>query len=216
MELTMQNTLMEYSPNTELLEQENFEWGHESSPGVLGETLEMELAAELLEVKDEQELDRFLGKLISSVGRGLGKLVRSPIFKSVGGVLKGIAKTALPLAGGALGTFVGGPLGASIGSNLASMAGNALGLELEGLSQEDREFEAARQFVRFASEAVKNAAGSPSPDVISAAQAGAMQAARKFAPGLLDGLQTPQRAPAYRHTSGRWSRHGRNIIIVNC
>ena len=76
--------------------------------------------------------------------------------------------------------------------------------------------EAARQFVRFASEAVKNAAGSPSPDAISAAQAGAMQAARKFAPGLLNGLKTPQRAPAYGHTSGRWSRHGRNIIIVNC
>ena len=30
------------------------------------------------------------------------------------------------------------------------MAGNLFELELEGLSQEDREFEAAKQFVRFA------------------------------------------------------------------
>ena len=37
------------------------------------------------------------------------------------------------------------------------MASNLFEMELEGLSQEDREFEAAKQFVRFASEAVKNA-----------------------------------------------------------
>lgn len=44
-----------------------------------------------------------------------------------------------------------------IGSNLASVAGSALGLELEGLSPEDREFEAAKQFVRFAGQTVSNA-----------------------------------------------------------
>jgi len=37
------------------------------------------------------------------------------------------------------------------------MVGKALGLELEGLSLEDREFEGAKQFVKFAGETVKSA-----------------------------------------------------------
>ena len=49
------------------------------------------------------------------------------------------------MAGSALGGMVGGPLGAQLGGSLANMAGSALGLELEGLSNEDREFEAAKQ-----------------------------------------------------------------------
>ena len=76
--------------------------------------------------------------------------MKSPIGQAVGGVLKGVAKKALPIAGGALGAYFGGPLGAKIGSGLAPAAGSALGLELEALSQEDREFEGGKQFVRFA------------------------------------------------------------------
>jgi hypothetical protein len=39
---------------------------------------------------------------------------------------------------------------------LSSLARQVLGLELEGLSPEDREFKAIRQFVRFAGETMKN------------------------------------------------------------
>jgi hypothetical protein len=92
------------------------------------------------------------------------------------------------------------------------MAGRALGLELEGLSQEDREYEAARQFVRFASEAVNNAVQSPSPDPIAAARSASVTAARRYAPGLLRGRGVS--APALR--GGRWVRQGRNIVVVNC
>lgn len=108
---------------------------------VFNESEVMELAAELLEVTNEAELDRFLGNLIKKAGSALGKVVKSPIGQAVGGVLKGVAKKALPIAGGALGAYFGGPLGAKIGSGLASAAGSALGLELETLNQEDREFE---------------------------------------------------------------------------
>jgi hypothetical protein len=212
----MQTALMEYQPELELFEQENREWAGETGPGVLGETEEMALTAELLAIRDEGELDQFLGKLIRSVGRGLRKIIRSPVFRAIGGVLKGVTKTVLPIAGGALGTFVGGPLGATVGSKLASMAGSALGLELEGLSQEDREFEAARQFVRFASEAVKNSAASPAPDPVAAAQAGTAAAARRFAPGLLSGLGPQTPFPSLHRRTGRWFRQGRNIVVVNC
>jgi hypothetical protein len=216
MESTMQNLLTEYSPEAEMFETENFQWTGKAGSGVLEETEEMELASELLAINDEQELDLFLGKLIQRVGRGLGKIVRSPAFEAIGGVLKGVAKNALPIAGGALGTLVGGPLGATIGSGLASIAGSALGLELEGLSQEDREFEAARRFVRFASEAVKNTAISGSADPIIAAQSATAAAARRFAPGLLNAQQMTPSLPVGHADSGQWVRRGRNILILNC
>jgi hypothetical protein len=211
----MSTPLTQYQPELELFENEQLEWSGASGSGALGETDEMELAAELLEVRDEQELDRFLGNLIKKVGSAVGTAVRSPIGRAIGGTLKGVLRTALPVAGGALGTFVGGPLGTAIGSNLASMAGSALGLELEGLSQEDREFEAARQFVRFAGEAVTNVARSSSPDPVAAAQSATMIAARKYAPGLLrgPGLNASARRAG---PGGRWVRRGRNILVVNC
>jgi hypothetical protein len=208
----MPSPLTEYSPELEIFESEQLEWPGETSGAVLGETDEMELAAQLLEVRDEQELDQFLGGLIRKVGRAVGKVVRSPIGRAIGGALKGMVKTVLPIAGGALGTFVGGPLGTAIGSNLASMAGSALGLELEGLSQEDREFEAARRFVRFASDAVKNAAMSSSPDPVAAARSAIAAAARRFAPGLARGPTAT--VPAMR--GGQWIRQGTNIVVVNC
>jgi hypothetical protein len=205
----MASPLTEYNPELEMFEGEQFERSEESGAGALAETDEMELAAELLEVRD----DRFLGDLIRKVGSAVGTVVRSPIGRAIGGTLKGVIKTALPVAGGALGTFVGGPLGTAIGSKLASAAGSALGLELEGLSQEDREYEAARQFVRFASEAVNNAIQSSSPDPIAAARSAVVTAARRFAPGLLRGQGMS--APALRG-GGRWVRQGRNIVVVNC
>src|SRR5262245_59714475 len=125
---------------------EEGEWSPESG-GVLTEADEYEMATELLGVANEEELDQFLGSLIKKVAQGAGKVLRWPIGQAVGGVLKGVAKKVLPLAGGALGAMAGGPLGAKIGSGLASAAGSALGMEAEALAQEDQEFEGAKQFV---------------------------------------------------------------------
>jgi hypothetical protein len=178
---TYTNLLSEYTPQMEYA-------GFESpGDGVLSPGHEMELASEFLDVENEEELEQFLGDLIGHVGHALGKIVKSPIGQAVGGVLKQVAKTALPIAGGALGGFVGGPIGAMIGSNLASMAGGALGLELEGLSAEDREFEASRQFIRFAGQTIANALQSGAygdPEAI--AHRAAVESARVYAPGLMD------------------------------
>jgi hypothetical protein len=51
-----------------------------------------------------------------------------------------------------------GRSGEWLDSKLASAAGNAFGLEWEGLSPEDRDFEMARRYVRFATHAAKKAA----------------------------------------------------------
>jgi hypothetical protein len=211
---THANPLTDYSPQMEF-ENGSSEayFGNEPRQGVLSESEEMELAAEFLDLENEGELEQFLGDLINGIGSTLGKIVKSPVGQAVGGVLKTVAKTALPIAGGALGTFVGGPVGGMIGSNLASMAGSALGLELEGLSPEDREFEASRRFVRFASQAIANALNAntnENPEEI--AHRAAVEAARDYAPGLMNiaepSRHTPRRhyARACSNANSAWAR----------
>jgi hypothetical protein len=216
------NPLTDYSPQMEFSGGSGGRHHHRRysnpTPQVLSDSQEMELAAEFLDVANEEELEQFLGDLIGGIGSTLGKIVNSPIGKAVGGVLKDVAKTALPIAGGALGTFVGGPIGGMIGSNLASMAGSALGLELEGLSPEDREFEATRQFVRFAGQTVANALeAAPYADPEAVAHAAAVEAARVHAPGLMDIASRHEgrhhSGHHQRHHEGHWVRHGHRIIL---
>ena len=200
----MSNRLMDFNPQMETFEFE-FESGTaQSESEVFNEAEQMELAAELLEVRDEAELEQFLGSLIKKAGSAIGKVVKSPVGKAIGGFLKSAAKKALPIAGAALGGMVGGPIGAKIGSGLANVAGGALGLELEGLSNEDREFEAAKQFVRFAGETVKNATAAPAANPVAAARMAIQKAAQKHAPGFASGGAK----------SGTWRRQGHNILVI--
>src|SRR6516162_9494004 len=165
-------------------EAEQFEFASAETPygetgEVFGETEQMELASELLEVTSEAELDRFLGDLIGRAGQAIGKFVRSPEGQAIGGILKGAAKQALPGIGSAVGGYFGGTTGAKLGGDLASAAGRVFGLELEGLSGEDREFEVARRYVTFAGEAVKNLASAPpGSDPRTAANTAAVAAAK--------------------------------------
>ena len=190
----MPSPLTEYDPEWEAFEAEAPAWLGESGYEVLGESAELELATELLAVTDEHELDQFLGNLIGSIARGVGKAVQSPLGQAIGRGLKGVVKQTLPLAGTALGTLAGGPLGASIGGGLASAAGRALGLELEGLSREDQELEATKRFVRFAGDAVRNALSAPySGDPAAIARSAIASAARRTAPGLLPFMRSARR-----------------------
>ena len=200
---------MEYSGET---------GGQYEGENVFSEVDEMELAANMLEITNEDELDHFLGSLIKKAGGFL----KSGVGKSLGGLLKGAAKMALPMVGNLIAPGIGGVA--------ASKIGDMFGLELEGLSLEDQEYEAARGYVRFAGEAAKNAAAaSPNAPPQQAAKAAVIQAAEKHAPGLLSsgGPTNGQRYPAGREPqsggyvrdhrrarSGRWVRQGRQIIVI--
>lgn len=215
-------TFMEYTPEMTAFESENFEfdageWSGESGE-VFNETQVMELAAELLEVHNEQELNHFLGSFIGRAASAVGSAIRSPVGQALGGVLKNAAKQALPIVGKAVGGHFGGDTGAKWGERIASGAGQLLGLETEGLSHEDESFELAKQYVRFAADAVKNAAAAPAGDPRAVVQAATNQAARRFAPGLVArGASTPA-AEAVSRTSvtgrtGRWVRRGNRIVL---
>ncbi|MBV9963195.1 MAG: hypothetical protein JO072_13195 [Parafilimonas sp.] len=215
------------------LESHEFE-GHEfESHETSHEAMEMEMATELLGVNNEAELEEFLGKLVRRAAGAVKSFAKSSAGRAIGGFLKAAAKKALPIVGKAAGTFFGGPLGGMVGGKLGAMATNLFELELEGLSNEDKEFEYARAFVRFANDAVRRAAYNPNfrfqPRRI--ARNATIASARRFAPGLLRKLPVkrrggfyPQVSPSYAGSngyapgseqggSGSWYRQGNKIIL---
>lgn len=211
----------------EAFESEQFEFAFEGEmESPFTEAEEMELALELLEVTNEAEMDYFLGNVFKKIGRGIKK-----IAKPLGGILKGIAKKALPFVGGALGSFIPIPgVGTAIGRAVGTAASNLFEMELEGLSHEEQELEVARRFVRFAGASARRAAASPSTvSPYAAARRGVTQAARRFVPGLYrrrprgprairprPGIYDPSPGVEPSAINGRWIRRGHNIVIPNC
>ena len=205
------------------------------SDGEMDEVEEMELASQLLEVSDEAELDQFIGKLLGPIAkRAAGrwsqyasagrpptpqpKTYGEEMKKNLGKGLKKAAVSFLPTLGQAVGGFVGGgPGGGDWGKHAGTAAKGLLeslwGLELEGLSPEDQEFEIARRYVRFANATVRNATrkiGTAPPQMV--ARTAFTQAARRHAPGLIRVIETNGIAPT-RPRSGRWVRRGNTIVV---
>jgi hypothetical protein len=275
-----------------------------ASEGPLTEAEEMELAAELLDVKNDQEMEQFLGDLFNKVTKGISDFANSSTGRALGGVLKQVATTALPIAARALGTAIGGPAGMQIGGalgdigtqllggsqppspapaspqaggipqqfgnigqqfgqrfggqfgapvgqiagqlgqqlgnqfggqfgnifgafapQLANIASQLFGMELEGLSPQDQEFEVARKFVKLAADATKTAQATatqaPPVDVVRNA---VTTAAQQHAPGLVPaasriGLAHRQPVGTTRPFfysgahSGVWYRRGNSIVL---
>ncbi|MRV74713.1 hypothetical protein GJ700_23660 [Duganella sp. FT92W] len=159
------------------------EFSSEGFPGEFespfSEQEETELAMELLSVSSEAELEQFLGNVFKKAWQGIKK-----VAKPLGGALKGIAKAALPMVGGALGSFIPIPgVGTALGSALGGAISKALEVEMNEmgeLAQEDREFETARRVVRIAGTAARLAGDSDgSPQAVRGAL---LQAVRAHAP----------------------------------
>lgn len=192
------------------------------SDGALSPAEELELASELLEVSSDEELEEFLGELISKATRAVSNFARSATGRSLGHLLVSAIKNIEPYASKALDTYIatrnqgggGGAGGESVegAEELGPDAGRLLGLELEGLSPEDREFEVCRQLVRLASSAAQQASLAPpptNPDAV--AQQAITAAASEYAPGLLEQVNGSPGGSSPR--SGRWVRRGRTITL---
>ena len=187
----------------------------EGSP--FNEMDEMEMAAELLEISDEAELDQFLGSLFKKASHAVGSFLKGPVGKHLGGLIKPLVKKALPMVGGALGSFIPIPgVGTAVGTALGSAASNMFEMELEGMSAEDQEFEVARRVVRLAGEAAQQAAQTP-PTVPpqTAAKSALVAAAQQHAPGLLrQAAPSAVAGSSGRHgRGGRWVRRGHTIVL---
>jgi hypothetical protein len=146
-----------------------------------GETENVTKAWELLDVTSEAELRKFLGELVAAGARRSGGLsgdVRQALIDRLAETAQWTVPTLTAIlgAGPAVGGWQASP---------TAMASQVYGLSLEGISAEDRDYEIARQFVRFAqagtTAAAHRAAAAPAA---STADAALVAAARKFAPGL--------------------------------
>lgn len=168
-----------------------------------------ELAGELLSVTADHELDHFLGKFLKRASKRLR--LSDAMKRQLGSLLKGAVRKVLPTVAGMAGSAVGGPAGGMMASNAAQNLSSMLGMELEGLSPEDQEFEAAKQVIRMANTAVQNAANSSSlvPAATAARQA-VIDAARQHVPGLVRRVGVGNGRPM----QGTWYRQGNRIVIV--
>ncbi len=162
--------------------------------------LQLALAAQLLEVGNRDDLQQFLQSMIERVGAS-DKQVNNQ-----GALVERLTQAAHLII----------PQTTSLGARNRLqghkkhnyVAAHILGLELEGLSPEDQEFELAKGFVRFAGEAIKNPATDPSAAI--------QQAAQRYAPGLLHALARspkPQTMLPHQGQSGRWYRQDGRIIV---
>lgn len=185
----------------------------------LSEATAAELAAELLGLGSEAELDRFFGKIFRGIKKGIGAIGRfakkgiSALgrgLKAVGKValpaLKGLAKVGLPILGKVAGGFFGGPVGAALGSKLGSFAGKLVGgLEME-MGSLEQEHEVARRYVHFVADSARNlmrrpSTGDPEQDAIAAMTLAARRIGR------------PIVRPSSR--AGRWFRAPEGLVLMN-
>jgi hypothetical protein len=202
------------------LEQHEQEGLHgEHASGELSEAQEMELASQFLEIASEEELEQFLGDLWNRAKTSAGAAYNSPLVQQqVIPALKTSGRYFLPVGIGLGVERLLPGMGPWAAAGTKMIADQVLKEELEGLSGEDREFEIARRYVRFAMEALQRALRVP-PRVPppAAAQIAITEAARTHAPGLVPFLTRLTGAEAANGngdpTSGRWVRHGNAIVI---
>jgi hypothetical protein len=183
--------------------------GEGEAAGPFSEAEEIALAAELLSVSNEAELEEFLGNLwkgIKKVGSFVGK-----IAKPFAGVLKAVAKKALPFVGGALGSLIPIPgVGTAVGSALGGALSKALEMEFGEMELEDREFEMARRFVRIAGTAAQQLAQeTPDSYSLTAIESALAAAAQKH----LQHFQPPS-GRTVSGMRGRWMRQGKTLVVV--
>ena len=220
------STTAAYEPETEYYGTDEYEYEEEfdvygtgDTEYVFSEQEEMALADELLSVYDDEELEQFLGKVFKKASKGIRKIGQAAkkVARPLGGMIKGMAKQALPAIGGALGSMIPVPgVGTALGTAVGSAVGNALEMEFEGMESDDLEFEKARRLVRIAGQAAKQAAsGRHRGDPQAVAKKILVSAAKKHVPsiaGAIRGAISHETGSAER--SGRWIRRGRDIILL--
>jgi hypothetical protein len=207
----MDRRLLDYAPVLETFGSSEFERDASRSlqmgAAPLDDTAEFALAAELLGVTSEPQLKHFLADVITRAGPGGGRLAATPAAHALVDMLTRVAKPILlSIRHGGIAGPVAGDAGMRRGIERAA---RLFGLELEGLSPEDKEFALARQFVRMVGQA-----GSHVGRLRGAAQDVAAKAlrdaAREYGPGLLQHLDGQPRR------YGRWVRDGKRIVILDC
>lgn len=193
----MNRMLLGYSPDFDLFDDAasaatSFE--HEAS--VL-DTDRSEATTALLEVAGRPALPALLARLLRNAAHAAGQTIDRAVEGELVRLLQRAARLALPAPG----------LAAHDGHDRATQASRFFGIELEGLSPEDQEFESARRFIQLVEAAAQHAAaGSQRLPPAIAAWLATSRAAKRFAPGWLAAQQAPP------HRSARIAARGSRPI----
>jgi hypothetical protein len=213
----LDRTLRSQESETESYDFENSlfetEGDYEEETYEITEEQENDLAAELLAVSDEQELDEFF--------RGLLKKARGAVGPALKKYLAPVAKKLIPIAARAAGGFFGGPAGAQLAGKIGDFATTLFEADFESMEPEVADMEVAKSFVRFATAAANNAAAnSGTSDPTTVARNAVVNAAKVHAPGLLrprgNTSATSGRgvSRSRRANSGRWIRRAGRIVLL--
>jgi hypothetical protein len=199
--------LLEYSPLydifTNAVPRAEARQGEAGAPA--DDSADLALAAELLEAAAPADLRRVLSRAIAGAGVLGARVARSPMGPLlVAELLRAVQPVLAPPRRawpGAGARTVSIDLGARM-----------FGLELEGLSPEDKEFILARQLLRLADQAARHAGQAAQDGAASApaARAAVQAAARRLAPGLLPHVHAQPGA------HGRWTRHAGRLVLHDC
>ena len=168
----MNRILLGYNPDHDLFAATP---GGARAPGrapratVAGKIDTTEQAAELLDNSRGAALTAWMSEHLQRAAQASGRALSSAVTAELARGLTRIAAITLPSVPGR-----------------AARAARVFGMELEGLSPEDQEFELARRFVLLTTEAAEHASGlPPTVPAATAARQALTLAARRQAPGLL-------------------------------
>ena len=189
----MASRLLAYVPELETFEGETTA----PPPHGRGTLREMARATTLLELRPVPALRAFLREAAREAAREVGTVGSPAALAAAVQRLEAAIVAALRVTPPRRRP---GPFGATLGSHLVAIAGSRLGLELEGLSREDQEFQIARRLVRFVEAALRGAVRVAEPDPEEAARRALAAAAARLAPGL---VYPPPRLPSRAPTPAR-------------
>lgn len=205
-------------------EQEGAALGEAALP--IPEFEELELAMELMEVTNEQELEQFLGGVWKAASKEFNKAARPYKQRAMACVtlLKGAAAVVLPrvlkvvlpkLSDAAIKTVI-----TKVEQVLSNQVAGRMEKEMGEVTMEEGELEAARRFVRLAGSTFQRAINAPPRmDPVHAARDGFRAASRRLflspvssgrGVGIIGLSETTGAAPG---RSGRWVKRGSRIIL---
>jgi hypothetical protein len=191
----MNRMLLGYNPDFDLFEEESAAARPLKHAASVLDADRSEAATELLEATGQStpsSLPNLLAQWLrraahAASGRRLNAAVEGELVR----LLHRAARGALPHSTTRL-----------VSGDGAARASRFFGIELEGLSPEDQEFEAARRFIQLVEAAAGHAsAASPRVPPAVAAWLAATLAAKRFAPGWLAAHRTPPGAAGPGHRS---------------
>jgi hypothetical protein len=196
----MNRLLLGYSPEFDLFEDEASAATSSARGASVLEPDRSEAATVLLESAERSALPTVLARLLRNAARATGRTIEMNVEGELVRLLQHAAHIALPRTG-------------IVSSDGAARASRFFGIELEGLSPEDQEFETARRFIQLIEAAAGHAAaGSPRLPPTVAAWLAASRAAKRFAPGWSAAQRTPPGVAGHQHRSARITAGGSRPI----